>query len=831
MCVKTWTKRLSIIAVSAGVLIALAALLLLVVIDPNAYKEPLAEQVKRRYDRTLRIDGDVRLALFPRLGLDIGRASLSEPGRPDSVFASFDSAKVTVGLWPLLSRQIVLDYVQVAGLQANLVREADGGLNFDDLLGRADAPADAQPVPVPVPGTTEKPLLVDIVGLSVSGGLTWHDPQRDRLLKIDKLRATTGRITPDKPFDIDVAAQVQGEQPRVAVSMQAQGALTFDAAFQKFSLRKLDFKMSGELPQAKVSTLTVRGNADIDTANHTFSGSNLSLAFDGDTTGTTPVSKVALRVEALSAALAPATGQWSVERLGVTARGTVGEDNLDLMLDVPAVRLDGTAAPTDVANGRLTVSGRRRADLRLGMSGLRSAPDLLHADTLSIDGTVRDDTRTLTVKFASPLDFVWSARKVALPALDAGLRIEGPALPPKGWQASVRGQVEVNGAAEQASSALKLSGEAGNIDVSARLKSFSHPQIGFTVAADTLDLDKWWPRARAVVPVEPPKPQPPRPAAAPATPAAASTPPKPRTSVSAARVIDLSAFTRFDLDGTIRAGQLVLRGLQASDFNARLRVHDGRAELDSLRAKLYDGTLSGRLSADSNGNRFTIDTELRDVSIEPLLRAAVGRDGLSGRGRVTLALRTQGQTMGAVRASTEGTAHLALRDGAVRGLNLAQSLREFKARIGRDEDTAQSDFTRSTDFSQFDADLQIGKGVGTVTELDLRAPLLRVSAGEPARIDFVGDRYDLVLRANAVGSLQGQDGAELALLRHVAIPLHVTGTLSVPVYRILWSQVGQEVLGQRLRDALGDRFGGDAKAAEEKLDSVIGDRLKRFLGR
>src|SRR5258708_35541426 len=62
-----------------------------------------------------------------------------------------------------------------------------------------------------------------------------------------------------------------------------------------------------------------------------------------------------------------------------------------------------------------------------------------------------------------------------------------------------------------------------------------------------------------------------------------------------------------------------------------------------------------------------------------LLRDALNQDLLDGRGNVALDVTATGNTVSAIKKSLNGTAALNLKDGALKGINLAQSLRDAKA--------------------------------------------------------------------------------------------------------------------------------------------------------
>src|SRR3954469_7382955 len=131
-------KVLKWVLITAGAVVLLVAGALAFIaatFDPNQYKTQVAALVKEKTQRTLTIEGDVRLMLFPKLGVHLGKARLSEV-RSEKDFAQLEDMRVSLALIPLLSRQVVVDEVRLAGFHANLVKRKNGKTNFDDLLGR-----------------------------------------------------------------------------------------------------------------------------------------------------------------------------------------------------------------------------------------------------------------------------------------------------------------------------------------------------------------------------------------------------------------------------------------------------------------------------------------------------------------------------------------------------------------------------------------------------------------------------------------------------------------------------------------------------------------------
>jgi len=72
-------------------LLVIAVVILIATFDPNKYKPELAAALKDKTGRTLAIEGNLGLTIFPNIGIAVGKTSLSEPNGT-RIFARFDGA-------------------------------------------------------------------------------------------------------------------------------------------------------------------------------------------------------------------------------------------------------------------------------------------------------------------------------------------------------------------------------------------------------------------------------------------------------------------------------------------------------------------------------------------------------------------------------------------------------------------------------------------------------------------------------------------------------------------------------------------------------------------
>ncbi len=92
---------------------------------------------------------------------------------------------------------------------------------------------------------------------------------------------------------------------------------------------------------------------------------------------------------------------------------------------------------------------------------------------------------------------------------------------------------------------------------------------------------------------------------------------------------------------------------------------------------------------------------------------------------------------------------MALRDGAVTGINLAKTFRQIRATFSMEQEAVQrASADEKTDFSDLKASFSIKNGVAHNKDLLARSPLLRVTGA--GAIDIGGSTIDYLAKASVV---------------------------------------------------------------------------------
>jgi AsmA protein len=201
------------------------------------------------------------------------------------------------------------------------------------------------------------------------------------------------------------------------------------------------------------------------------------------------------------------------------------------------------------------------------------------------------------------------------------------------------------------------------------------------------------------------------------------------------------------------------------------------------------------------------------------------KDLLEGQGNVKLRLNGDGGTVGAIKRSLDGTAALNLQNGAIKGINLGETIRNTRNLLqgGGKSETKASDSSQKTDFTELGVSFVIKDGIATSNDLDVKSPLLRI--GGEGRADLVASTLDYTVRASVVATSTGQGGRDLEGLRGVTIPVRLTGPFDQLAWQIDWETAGKEALKGRAKEELQKRLGTDdleGKAKEKAMDALKG---------
>lgn len=241
--------------------------------------------------------------------------------------------------------------------------------------------------------------------------------------------------------------------------------------------------------------------------------------------------------------------------------------------------------------------------------------------------------------------------------------------------------------------------------------------------------------------------------------------------------IDFSGLKAIDTDLDLSAGEIIFGNIVIGQSALGLDITNGTLVADLTKMALYQGTGSGKLTL--NGRSATpslaANFNLSGLAIEPFLNAASGFKRLAGTGLFNITVTAQGSSQAQMVNTLNGTGNIDFRNGAIKGINLAQIIRTALT----DPISGWSNATASdTDFSELNGSFNITNGTLSNNDLKMLGPLLRLTGAGSTSIAQQTINYRL--KPKLVASLEGQGGA--ADKAGLDIPVIVTGTWSNPKF-------------------------------------------------
>lgn len=807
----------------ALVVIVIAGLVALpFVVDPNDYKDEISSQVEKATGRTLTLQGDIGLSVFPWIALELGPLSLSNaPGFKADAFAQVEAAEIRIKLMPLLKKQLEMDTIVLDGLVLNLETDKDGKTNWEDLGGRkAEKPDEATPQrdrPV-----AEEPAAPALAAISIAGvrlsdaNILWSNAATGESYQLRNLNLNTDPLEPGKPTALDMNFDLISAKPEARAHVTLASKVMVDMENQRYALSGLKFTTLAEgkvLPVEQLD-LALSGDIDADMVSQLITVSGLRLTAKADQGKQAAAGEAAPFDQAdvtLSADVSADLGSQhvTVSGLDIAAKASKDKQKLDATI---TGKLSSNLASQQTAIDELALIARiddpalpgGRVDMTLNTNVLAD----LQQQTLSLSALVlklRDLVLEADIQatgitgdnpgFSGTIDLKpFNLRKLA-----GDLKVELPEMADASTLQQLALRAELEGSTNRINAkTLHLVLDQSQIDGQFAVNNFDNPAFAFKLKLDEIDADRYLPPVREGES---------QPAATPATAAAGGS-----------GALPLDTLRQINAKGSIDIGKLKITGLRSENIHVTIDAGNGLVKLTPMRAELYQGRYTGNVSLDAREDtlKIAVDEKLEGVQAGPLLKDMTGDDKFTGSASLNAKLAGHGATIDQIKQSLDGNGAFSFSDGAVKGVNIAESIRKASAAL-KGQSVPESDAPVQTDFSSLTGSFTVNRGVIDNQDLAVMSPLLRINGAGQASLPT--EAIDYGLRVAIVGTLAGQGGKELEELKGLTIPVRITGTFSEPKPAVDLASLVQE----RAKEEIKSR-------AEEKIKEKLGDDIGGLLG-
>ncbi len=769
-----------ILKIAAGLVavIIIAIAVIVVTVDPNDYRDEITDVVKKETGRDLKIEA-MSLSFFPHLGLNLENTSLSNAkGFSEQAFLKIDKVQVGAAIWPLLSQRLEIDTLTLHGLNLNLEKNAKGISNWDDLIKKDDE-IKVEEKSADSANPLDKLASLNFGGIDIKNGeVHWNDQQAQQTVDLKLSELSTGAITFGDFFNIALSAETTVAKP----ALKSQLDLTIEAKLEKdgsYVLRNLALKSTTQgsgIPVEKATAELTIPTLDLAMEKNQLSLPSLRLTYDVIGGKEFPMKTIQgeLTVKEFSGDLK--TQQFKAQKLTATAAVTGdslpgGKAQLNLTTQ-PSFNLTAQTANLDqlslsamdiVAKGsvkatQITTDALVDAKLDIAQTNLRA---LLKQLAISLPEMA--DAKTLT-KFVASLSVHFNAKTQAVNVTNLKVTLDDSLL-------------------------------TGNASVS----QFETPNIRYDLALTKIDLNRYLPAKKAA-----PEPE------------------------AVAKETDIPLPTellrKLTINGTFKAQAVTFDKLQPKNIVLTVKGRKGKINANPIRADIFETTINAEAGLDVSGKtpQYSFKTDAKNVPIGDVLLAFTGKEQISGTGAVNANITTAGSRLSHFKQNLNGTAAANLEDGAIKGFNLAQSIREARAKMsGTTAPAATGDL--QTDFSSLIAQVSIKQGIVTTTKLLAQAPFMRISGS--GTVDLPKESLNYLVKAKIVASDKGQGGEDLKELNGLTIPVKLKGAWTSPSVSLDLASLLEQKATAEIENKKDEIIEETKKKVEEQLKDTL---LKGF---
>ena len=293
---------------------------------------------------------------------------------------------------------------------------------------------------------------------------------------------------------------------------------------------------------------------------------------------------------------------------------------------------------------------------------------------------------------------------------------------------------------------------------SADAKEFSLPNVKFDIQLDNMDLDRYLPESKEGTPSS----------AAPAPAASGST-------ASKAKKTDYGPLRKLVLDGKMNIAKLKAQGATVENLTVHILAKNGVITVDPLTLDLYKGSIISKaeLNVQKDDPTTKMNLDAKGIQAGPLIKDTVKKEWIEGTLKAGFGLSMTGDTPETVKKTLTGQGEIVFTDGAVIGIDLADTVRSLQSKPGAGEAATEKP---KTDFAEFKIPFTAKDGLIRIDGTSLSSPLMRVTAGGTAHL--ATEALDLKINPKLVATLKGQGDTQAR--SGLTVPVLVTGTFSSP---------------------------------------------------
>ena len=728
------------------VVLVIAALLIApMFIDIQKYKPLIEEQATKAAGRSFKINGPLKLSLFPSAEIDLTDLHLGGFAGQDMLVV--ERFEVKASLLPLLSKEVQIEKFTVIGPKVVLERDEKGNANWEGLGSKKETEK------VEPEESEEKSEGLPIKKLEVrefafrNGTVIYTDKTQGLKKEIKDLDFELTDLSFDREIGLNLSGKLDGQ----AFSLNGafgpvgenpgQGRLPLDLTVKLFDL--LTARLNGS-----VTDPAVNPSFDLALNVEKFSPRDLvkamGMAFPVNTTDSNALTGVALAMKTSGnlGEVALKDGVLEVDESKLAFSGQVKnflQPDVKFAATLDKMDLD-RYMPVESKNAEKASSGKssQKGDGKGGTDILKktSLDFSFKAGELKVKGfavknievavkgkngvfeikPVQAGLGTAALMIQGKLD---ASRNPSSPSYDLGIQTNSfsprelfstlkmtfpvTASDPKTFTKASFG-ARVSGGLKSltvSDGVVKL--DDSKVDFSVKVNDLSSQDVSFNAALDRINLDRYLPPS-------------------------GKKEEKKEDKASSSGKTDYSALRKLAVDGKFKAGAITVKNIAVTGLNLGVSARNGKLKLDPLSMSVFDGKINGRGAVDVSGEKPKTDLSVKaaGVQIKSALKQFLDLEMLEGATDGGLDLKMTGDQAKEILQGMDGEGSIKVSKGVLVGVDLDGLIQNRKSAFDM---IASQGVGASTKFSDLKAGFKISDGVVDAPNISLSSSSLKVKAG------------------------------------------------------------------------------------------------------
>lgn len=714
--------------------IVIAVAVIVATVDPNDYRDDIVTLVKKETGRDFNVE-NMSLSVFPRLGINLESATLSNAqGFSNSPFISVDKVELGAALLPLLSKKLEVDTLTLHGLSLNLEKDVDGKTNWDDLTKPTEEKTeqkDSEPASNPM----DKLASLNFGGIDIqNGSVVWKDAQNNQNVTLENFDLTSGAITFGEYFFVALSADAKVSNPDIASKL----SLNVEAKLEQngqYDIRNLNINNTTSGKGIPVETATTKLKLP------SFEMKDKTLSFADFVVDYDVVGGKAFPLQTIKGTLSLKEFSGDIENQAFA---------------VNEIALNSNVTGEAIPNGNATITLNTAANIDLKAQTANLPKLSINVLDMLVNGDVNATQITSDPKVSANL----SIAETNLRNLLAQLKVALPEMSDNTTLTKFAASLVVNFASKTQSlniSKLKLNLDESELTGNASVSEFDAPKINYNLALNSINVNRYLPPKKQEVAPSPEK----------------------QGETDAKIELPVEMLRKLNVNGTIKVGSATYDKLNPKNIVMTTKASKGNLTVNPLKADIFktQAVIIAGLDVRGNTPKYSVKTNTKNLPIGDVLMAVADIDKVTGTGLLDANITTSGERISEFKKNLNGTAKVNLIDGAIKGFNLAQAIRDAQAKISGKPSKTQ-DKEAKTDFSSLIADVTIKNGVVDTNTLSAQAPFMRVNGS--GKVNLAESSMNYLVSTKIVATDKGQGAEDFKELNGLTIPVRLKGDLTSP---------------------------------------------------